>query len=83
MIDAYVEIRSVNGYGPRCGCGGRSKIHLADREGPKASIFLCAECVLQALTAFMLARPDQPPFWPGDRDRDEAYQAPALEGKRS
>lgn len=78
MIDTYVDVRRVNGYGARCGCGGRSLLHL-DEGGnvtPDTSTFLCADCVLQALTAFMLARPDQPPYWPGDENRDEPYVDP-------
>lgn len=70
------EVRSVNGYGPRCGCGGKSALHLRkSREiTPETSIFLCARCVEAAIR---VSRFDKRPYWPGDEDRDEFYQLPA------
>lgn len=67
----------MNGYGARCGCGGRSVLHL--RRGrevtPVTSEFYCTSCVVLALAAFR-ALPGQPPYWPGDEDRDEPYEPP-------
>lgn len=73
-----LEIRSVSGYGPRCGCGGKSVLHLRkSREiTPKTSIFLCAECVEGAVDKFMANRFDKAPYWPGDEGRDEPYVPP-------
>ena len=74
------EIRAVSGFGARCGCGGRSKLHLSSKgygpPTPETSTFLCAVCIELALAMFNAAYPDQPPYWPGDEDRDEPYVSP-------
>jgi hypothetical protein len=73
------DIRAVNGYGPRCGCGGKSKLHLTTslgRVSPATSTFLCASCVEEAIVIWASVTPDQPPYWPGDEDRDEPYERP-------
>lgn len=78
LVDSPVAIRCVNGYGARCGCGGKSVVHLCGGHpvNPENSTFLCGECCAQAFTAFMLSRPDQPHYWPGDEERDEPYEDP-------
>lgn len=74
-----MRIRSVNGWGPRCGCGGESTIHVTPAFG-KRGTFLCVACVLGALDAHIPA--SQPDFWPGDEDRDEPYVDPRKEASR-
>lgn len=79
-------VRGVSGWGPRCGCGGKSTLH-AGYGGPFATygasgdpgIFLCAECVTAALVLLHTTRPDQPSYWPGDEGRDERYVDPRGE----
>ena len=74
-----VRVRSVNGYGPRCGCGGKSALHLTNNlhvTTPETSRFLCAECLDTAVMAFLARRPAQPAYWPGDEERDEPYERP-------
>lgn len=64
-----MSVRAVNGYGPRCGCGGKSVLHVGEW-------FLCAGCVDEAVYLLRRAYPDQPPHWPGDAGRDEPYVFP-------
>lgn len=75
------RVRSVNGYGPRCGCGGMSVIHVQESwhrpVSPENSRFLCLACALVAVDMFFGRRRDQPHYWPGDEDRDESYVRPA------
>lgn len=72
------EVRGVSGWGPRCGCGGMSQLHLAGERptSPETSTFLCARCVVEAVDLLLAQRPDQPSYWPGDEDRDERYVDP-------
>jgi hypothetical protein len=74
-------IRGVNGDGPRCGCGGKSVLHLRRvgelRTTPQNSRFYCTECVITALSNFDAAEVRQP-YWPGDEDRDEPYRPPVT-----
>lgn len=71
------DIRVVSGYGPRCGCGGESRLHI--RSGrpvtSETSLFLCADCVMTAIVGLRRLI-SQPPYWPGDEGRDEAYVDP-------
>jgi hypothetical protein len=73
-------IRHVSGWGPRCGCGGKSALHVGlgnpgdMRRG--TSTFLCADCMVKAIALFVQSRPEQPPYWPGDEGRDEHYVDP-------
>lgn len=75
---SYREWRSVNGCGPRCGCGEMSRLHrMTDRQVlPETSVFLCSDCMDRALELLRAERPEQPPYWPGDEDRDEPYERP-------
>jgi len=78
MSDRYV--RSVSGWGARCGCGGMSVLHTGTNLGtvtPDTSVFLCAECVRTAVEGlFTHYFTHQPPYWPGDEGRDEPYEHP-------
>lgn len=78
MSDGYV--RGVSGWGARCGCGGKSTLHVGfgspGRVTPDSSTFLCAECVVTAIEMLFDQRPQQPPYWPGDEGRDEHYIDP-------
>lgn len=71
------DVRGVSGWGARCGCGGKSQLHLARGRyvTPETSTFLCTACVEKAVAIYLAAFP-QPPYWPGDEGRDESYVAP-------
>lgn len=74
-----LQIRAVNGWGARCGCGGMSVLHCTTHLGkvtPQTSRFLCRDCVQRAILAFVVEHPEQPAYWPGDEDRDEPYAPP-------
>lgn len=45
-----IDARSVNGDGPRCGCGHVSKLHVI---GNGTDIFLCVRCAVAATEAYI------------------------------
>lgn len=57
------DVRSVNGNGPTCGCGERSKLHVTTVDGD--DIFLCRGHAIGAVLAYVtengLADQGQPP----------------------
>lgn len=70
-----MDVRSVSGWGPYCGCGRPSALHVIDSP---LDAFLCTNCTLAAVRGY-LAATKQPEFQ-GDRHRDappEALSAPA------
>lgn len=81
MTERFDYIRGVSGYGPRCGCGGESTIHVGNGSAAQPGIFFCAECVTQMVKQWFSDYPDQPPYWPGDEDRDEHYTDPRKESR--
>lgn len=75
---SYRDVRAVNGYGPRCGCGGPSRLHYTTTGRPvtpQTSVFLCERCAELAIDAFIEHRGQQF-YWPGDEKRDEPYVDP-------
>jgi hypothetical protein len=68
-------VHGVNGHGPRCGCGGKSVLHLRRVDEysttPQNSRFYCTACIIDAFSAFDAASPRQP-YWPGDEERGRA-----------
>lgn len=76
--ERYTYVRGVSGWGPRCGCGGKSTLHVGfgRRTTPDSSTFLCERCVVAAISMFFDVHPEQPPYWPSDEDRDEHYVNP-------
>lgn len=74
--ERFDYIRHVSGYGPRCGCGGESVLHVGIGDPGEPGTFLCADCVTKAVDRFFHNHYRQPPYWPGDEERDERYVDP-------
>lgn len=54
-----IDVRGVNGYGPRCGCGATSKLHVLDYGDRDRDYFLCRQCSMDAVEDY-IARTAQP-----------------------
>lgn len=78
MSEHFDYIRGVSGWGPRCACGGESELHVGYGSPNEPSIFLCAGCVTEAVSTFLLDT-GQAGHWPGDEGRDERYVDPRQE----
>ena len=66
MVRERIEVRHVNGEGPRCGCeqARPSRLHVrVVPEDPDRDYFLCAECAIEAVEEYVLAV-RQPSFGP-------------------
>lgn len=74
-----IDVRSVNGWGPYCGCGKPSALHVIVE--PRIDWFVCATCTMEAVGRY-IASTGQPDF-SGDRDRDAPPLSPPRRNREA